>query len=46
MYKRQSKYSLVDLEYGLGEYQMFNKKEMQHFYDIVYSTGLKNLIIE
>ncbi len=41
-----SKYPLVDLEYGLGEYQMFQKEEMQHFYDIVYSTGLKNLMIE
>ena len=41
-----AKYSLVDLEYSLEQYQMFNKKEMQHFYDIVYQTGLKNLIKE
>lgn len=42
-----SKYELVDLEYGVDkQYKMFNKKQMQHFYDIVYATGLKNLIIE
>lgn len=42
-----SKYELVDLEYEVGkQYKMFNKKQMQHFYDIVYTTGLKNLIIE
>lgn len=42
-----SKYELVDLEYGLDEdYKMFSKDEMQHFYDIVYQIGLKNLIIE
>lgn len=42
-----SKYELVDLEYGIDkQYKMFNKEQMQHFYDIVYATGLKNLIIE
>lgn len=42
-----AKYELVDLQYGVDKhYQMFNKKQMQHFYDIVYQTGLKNLIIE
>ncbi len=42
-----SKYELVDLEYGLDEdYKMFSKDEMQHFYDIVEQSGLKNLIIE
>ncbi len=42
-----SKYELVDLEYGVDkQYKMFTQKQMQHFYDIVYSTGLKNLIIE
>ncbi len=42
-----SKYELVDLEYPINKhYKMFNKKQMQHFYDLVYQTGLKNLIIE
>lgn len=42
-----SKYELVDLEYGLkGQYKMFTKEQMEHFYQIVYQTGLKNLIIE
>lgn len=42
-----SKYELVDLEYGVDkQYKMFNKEQMQHFYDMVYQTGLKNLIIE
>lgn len=42
-----SKYELVDLKYGVDkQYKMFNKKQMQHFYNIVYTTGLKNLIIE
>ena len=42
-----SKYELVDLEYGVDkQYKMFNKEQMQHFYDIVYTTGLKNLIKE
>lgn len=42
-----SKYELVDLEYGVNkQYKMFTKQQMQHFYDIVYKTGLKNLIVE
>lgn len=42
-----AKYELVDLEYGVDkQYKMFNKEKMQHFYDIVYTTGLKNLIKE
>lgn len=42
-----AKYELVDLEYGVDkQYKMFNQKQMQHFYDIVYATGLKNLIKE
>lgn len=42
-----SKYSLVDLEYGVDQQlQMLTQKQMQHYYDIVYQTGLKNLIIE
>lgn len=41
-----AKYELGDFKYGLDqEYKMFNQKRMQHFYDIVYATGLKNLII-
>lgn len=42
-----SKYSLVNLEYGVDkQYKMLTKEQMQHFYEIVYQTGLKNLIIE
>ena len=42
-----AKYPLVDLEYGVDkQYKMFNKEQMQHFYDIVYNSGLKNLINE
>lgn len=42
-----SKYELVDLEYGVDkQYKMFTKEQMQHFYDLVYQIGLKNLIIE
>ncbi len=42
-----SKYALVDLEYGVNkQYKMFTEAQMQHFYDVVYQTGLKNLIIE
>lgn len=42
-----SKYALVNLEYGVDkQYKMYTKTQMQHFYDIVYQTGLKNLIIE
>jgi len=25
---------------------MFSQEQMQHFYDIVYQAGLKNLMIE
>ena len=41
-----AKYDLVDMEYGLEQHPMYNAKQMQHFYDVVYQTGLKNLIIE
>ncbi len=42
-----SKYELVNMEYGVDtHYQMFNQEQMQHFYDIVYQNGLKNLILE
>jgi len=42
-----SKYSLVGLEYGLStDLKMFNQEQMQHFYDLIYQTGIKNLIIE
>ena len=42
-----SKYELVDLEYGVDkQYRMFSQEQMQHFYDIVYQAGLKNLMIE
>lgn len=42
-----SKYELVDLEYGVDkQYKMYTKEQMQYFYDIVYKTGLKNLIVE
>ena len=42
----KAKYSLVDMEYSLDDYKMFTQDEMNHFYDIVYKTGLKNLIKE
>ena len=39
-----SKYDLVELEYGLPtNLKMFDQQQMQHFYDLVYQTGLKNL---
>ncbi|MCD8027471.1 MAG: glycyl-radical enzyme activating protein [Erysipelotrichaceae bacterium] len=41
-----AKYPLVDLEYELPQYQKFSPQQMQHFYDIVQQTGLKNLIKE
>ncbi len=41
-----AKYSLVDLDYELPQYQKFSPQQMQHFYDIVSQTGLKNLIRE
>lgn len=42
-----SKYELVDLEYGLDQqFKMFSNEQMEHFYKIVYQTGLKNLIKE
>lgn len=42
-----SKYELVDLKYGVDkQYKMFHKEQMQYFYDIVYATGLKNLVKE
>lgn len=41
-----SKYHLVNLEYKLKQYPRYSKQEMQHFYDIVSQTGLKNLIKE
>lgn len=42
-----SKYDLVDLEYGVDEqYKMFTKEEMNHFYDIILKTGIKNIIKE
>lgn len=42
-----SKYSLVDLEYSLDkQYKMYDSKQMEHFYHLVYQTGLKNIIKE
>ncbi|MEG0276379.1 MAG: glycyl-radical enzyme activating protein [Coprobacillus sp.] len=42
-----SKYSLVDLEYGLDkQYKMYTDEQMNHYYNLVYQTGLKNLIKE
>lgn len=42
-----AKYDLVDFEYGVDQqYKMYDQQQMQHFYDIVSATGLKNLIIE
>lgn len=43
----EAKYELVDQEYGLDKsYKMFDLKQMQHFYDIINESGLKNIIIE
>lgn len=41
-----AKYELVHLTYTLKQYQPFTKQEMKDFYDIVYQSGLKNLIVE
>ena len=41
-----AKYELVHLTYKLKQYQAFTKEEMKNFYDIVYQSGLKNLIVE
>ena len=42
-----AKYDLVDLKYGVDlKYKMYTKEQMRHFYDVVYQTGLKNLIVE
>ena len=41
-----AKYELVNLKYGLESYQMFTKKQMQHFYDVALQAGIKNLIKE
>lgn len=42
-----AKYELVDLEYEVDkQFKMFTKTQLQHFYDIVYQEGLKNLIID
>ena len=42
-----AKYDLVDLEYGVDlKYKMFTKNQMEHFYEVVRQTGLKNLIVE
>lgn len=42
-----SKYEFVGLTYGLKEkYEKFSAIKMQHFYDLVYQNGLKNLVIE
>lgn len=41
------KYELVDLKYEIDkQFKMFDKEQMEHFYQLVYQTGLKNLIIE
>ena len=42
-----AKYELVDLEYEVDkQLKMFDKEQMEHFHQLVYQTGLKNLIIE
>ena len=41
-----AKYELVHLTYKLKQYQAFTNEEMKNFYDIVYQSGLKNLIVE
>lgn len=41
-----SKYKMVNKEYELGDYKQFTKEEMNHFYNIVINSGIKNLIKE
>lgn len=42
-----AKYELVDLDYEVDkQLKMFDKEQMEHFHQLVYQTGLKNLIIE
>ena len=42
-----AKYPLVNIEFSLDKnLKMFDKEQMKKFYDIVYSAGIKNLIIE
>ncbi|RHM61720.1 MULTISPECIES: glycyl-radical enzyme activating protein [Coprobacillaceae] len=42
-----SKYELYNFTYGVSkQYKMFTQEKMQHFYNVVLQTGLKNLIIE
>ena len=40
-----AKYELVHMDYQLPQYQPFDQNQMQEFYDIVYQSGIKNLII-
>ncbi|MEG0453378.1 MAG: glycyl-radical enzyme activating protein [Coprobacillus sp.] len=42
-----SKYSLVNLVYAIDkQYKMYDNEQMEHFYNLVYQAGLKNLIKE
>lgn len=42
-----AKYEMLDKDYGLkGSYKLFTDQDMHHFYNLVYSTGLKHLVIE
>lgn len=41
-----SKYELVNLEYELKDAKRLNEEQMQHFYDIVCLSGIKNVVKE
>ena len=41
-----SKYELVGMEYELKDAKRLNEEQMKHFYELVLSTGLKNIVIE
>ncbi len=41
-----SKYELVGLEYELKDAKRLNEEQMNHFYDIVYNSGIKHVIKE
>ena len=41
-----SKYELVGMEYELKDAKRLNEEQMKYFYELVLSTGLKNIVIE
>lgn len=41
-----SKYELVNMEYQLKDAKRLSEEQMQHFYDLVYQCGIKNIVKE